>query len=119
MSKTESVWLTPSWEDVEPPYNQQPDGLIVPNPQAGEPRPLNNIGVPITLPAVGDEPRVGRYVIEPAESIGDAWARIVPGTRIVQVTHPGLASVLIGEAGYIHCDPPKTTTRKPAAAGKE
>ena len=43
MSKTESVWLTPSWEDVEPPYSQKGD-LIFPNPKAGEPRELLEIG---------------------------------------------------------------------------
>ena len=118
MSKTESVWLTPSWEDVEPPYSQKGD-LIFPNPKAGEPRELLEIGVPVELPAVSDAPNVSRFIIEPAPDLGARWARIVPGTRIVEVSHPGLAGVLIGDAGYVHTDPPKTTTRKPAAAGKE
>jgi hypothetical protein len=53
------------------------------------------------------------YHIKPAEKLGKGeWARIVPGTRSVEVDHAGLANVLIQQAGYVE-DPASGKSKTP------
>ena len=91
------------------------DGVEVENPHAGELEPLSSIGVPIAIPVMSGKDVVEQsstYRIEPAAKLGKGeWARIVPGTRSVEVDHVGLANVLITQAGYVE-DPAsgKSTT---------
>jgi hypothetical protein len=111
-----SVYLTlPDNVGLAPPFIRQ-GGKLVPNPKAGEPEPLNSIGVPIQIPVMADGEVIDStqtYRIEPAQKLGDGdWARIVPDTRIVEVNHEGLANVLRTLAGYVDCDPPKKSTPK-------
>lgn len=111
-----SVYLTlPDNVGLAPDFIQK-DGVAVPNPKAGEPEPLNNIGVPIQIPVMAGGEVIDStqtYRIKPAPKLGDGeWARIVPDTRIVEVNHEGLANVLRSLAGYVDCDPPKQSTPK-------
>ena len=99
---------------VSPKYVVK-DGEEVENPRAGELEPLSSIGVPIAIPVMSGKDVVEQsstYHIKPAEKLGKGeWARIVPGTRSVEVDHVGLANVLITQAGYVE-DPAsgKSTT---------
>lgn len=81
------------------------DGEQVENPRAGELEPLSSIGVPIAIPVMSGKDvveQVSTYHIKPAEKLGKGdLARIVPGTRSVEVSHEGLANVLIQQAGYV------------------
>ena len=113
-----SIYLTlPEGVGLAPDFIQK-DGVAVPNPKAGELEPLTSIGVPIQIPVMAGNEVIDStqtYRIEQAESLADGeWARIVPGSRIVEVNHDGLANVLRTHAGYIDCDPPssKTTPKK-------
>lgn len=81
------------------------DGEEVENPRAGELEPLSSIGVPIAIPVMSGKEVVEQsstYHITPSEKLGKGeLARIVPGTRSVEVDHEGLANVLITQAGYV------------------
>lgn len=111
-----SVYLTlPDTVGLAPDYIRK-DGVLVPNPKAGEPEELTSIGVPIQMPVMADGEVIDSthtYRIEPAPSLGEGeWARIIPGTRIVEVNHEGLVNVLRTVAGYVDCDPPRKSTPK-------
>ena len=100
-----SVFLKlPDSVGVAPKYILK-DGEEVENPHAGELEPLNSIGVPISIPVMNGKEVVEQsstYHIKPAEKLGKGeLARIVPGTRSVEVDHVGLANVLIQQAGYV------------------
>ena len=81
------------------------DGEEVENPRAGELEPLSSIGVPISIPVMSGKDVIEQsstYHITPSEKLGKGeLARIVPGTRSVEVDHEGLANVLITQAGYV------------------
>lgn len=111
-----SVYLTlPDNVGLAPDFIRK-DGVLIPNPKAGEPEELTSIGVPIQLPVMADGEVIDStqtYRITPAPKLDDGeWARIIPGSRIVEVNHEGLANVLRTLAGYVDCDPPKTTPKK-------
>ena len=100
-----SVFLKlPDTVGVAPKYIVK-GGEEVENPRAGELEPLSSIGVPIAIPVMNGKEVVEQsstYRIKPAEKLGKGeWARIVPGTRSVEVDHAGLANVLIQQAGYV------------------
>lgn len=112
-----SVYLTlPDNVGLAPDYIRNKDGVLVENPKAGEPEELTSIGVPIQIPVMAGGEVIDStqtYRIEPAPKLGDGeWARIIPGTRIVEVNHEGLVNVLRTLAGYVDCDPPKKITPK-------
>lgn len=111
-----SIFLTlPDNVGVAPDFIQK-DGVAVPNPKAGELEPLTSIGVPIQIPVMAGNEVIDStqtYRIEKADSLAEGeWARIIPGTRIVEVNHDGLANVLRTHANYVDCDPPNKTTPK-------
>lgn len=107
-------------------------GLEVPNPHAGEPSPLNNIGIQIPTVAMAPDGEViettTRQPITPSDRLDEVLrARILPGTRIVETDHPAVAN-LLNETGLYHqIDPPrseqphrpKNTTTSDLPAGKE
>lgn len=85
------------------------------NPRAGELAPLNNIGFQISVerPVMRDDSGVdvitttARVAIVPAERLDEKLhARILPGTRIVEVAHPAVANALIETGHYHRIDPP-------------
>ena len=114
-----------------PTHTRTPAGLEVPNPRAGELDELNNIGVNIPIPTMVDGEIVNLTApvsIRQAQKLEDGdvdvstrtllRARIIPGTRIIETDCQPVID-LLQEMNFVHCDPPKTTTRKPAAAGNE
>lgn len=93
-------------------------GLEVPNPKAGQPAPLNNVGFQIPMPVmVGKEvgTTTSRATLYPSEELDpNLRARIIPGTRIVEAEHPAVIDVLVGTGFYEQCDPPaEVRSRKP------
>jgi hypothetical protein len=96
------------------------DGAEVPNPKAGEPEPLAAIGVALSVPTMAGGEVVDSstvYTIKPAEKLaaGDL-ARIVPGTRTIEVASEIVENKLRSECGFIDGTP----NPKPAAkAAKE
>ena len=108
-----SVFLTlPDSVGVAPTHIVK-DGVEIENPRAGELEPLSSIGVPMALPVMAGGEVVESsttYTIEPAEKLAAGQlARIVPGTRTVEVDHAGLVNVLVGQAGYVEGKAPKST----------
>ena len=97
-------------QGIVPTHLRDPDtGQETPNPRAGELDVLNNIGItiPIERPVmVDDKPELLRststvYIL-PSLQLGDVIpARILPGTRIVEVAHPAVANQLL-ETGHYH-----------------
>lgn len=136
MPKPTLTYLTlPDGVGVAPPFIRDPkSGLDVPNPKAGEPEPINNIGLQIPVPVMaGGEvaDTTARVAIHPGPGLGaegelvdDAGsfkrARIIPGTRVVETDHPAVVNLLT-EAGYLQCDPPAAAQpRQPkTSASKE
>lgn len=133
MAKTKSrfyelnddIGLAPAW--IVCPKT----GLEIPNERAGEPDPLNNIGINIPIPTqlpsgeIVDTTR--RAPIEPGEQLDEVLrARIIPGTRIVETDHPAVGNVLLETGHYHEIDPPKSeqprrpsTTTTTSPAGEE
>lgn len=104
---------------AEPTHLHGTKGLIVPNPKAGDPAPLTAIGVNIPMPTMSGKDvvtDVQKVVIRQAEQIGDnpLASRIIPGTRIVETTHPAVVNVLVDTGHYAVCDPPAKHAPKPA-----
>jgi hypothetical protein len=101
-------------------------GLDIPNPKAGEPAPLCEIGIqiPVAVRIGNDVGTTTRSVqIKPLDSIDPddpVASRIIPGTRIVETHAPAVVNVLVETGHYRQCDPPKTEQpRKPATTKGE
>lgn len=97
---------------VAPAYVRDDNGLEVPNPRKDEPDPLTEIGITVPVPTMAGGEVISdarRAVIRSRETRDDdLHARIIPGTRVVETTHPAVASVLLESGQYRECDPPKT-----------
>jgi len=100
---------------IEPAFITK-DGVAVPNPKAGEPQPLCQIGVPMSIPVMADGEVIDSsqtFTILPADALKEGeWARIVPGTRTVEVNHDGLEGVLRNLCGFVDAKAAPKTTRK-------
>lgn len=87
-------------------------GLDIPNPKKDEPEALNSIGVNIPIPTmVGDDvvEVTQRVTIDPGEKLGkEIPARIIPGTRIVETTHPAVVNLLLQTGQYKQVDAPRS-----------
>lgn len=76
----------------------------------GNLEPLHEIGIVVAVPIMRggelvEDPH--RYVVRPAESIGDGeYARVIPGTRLVHVTDPRVAQGLVQTGLFAETDPP-------------
>ena len=94
----------PDTVGVAPKYIVK-DGEEVENPRAGELEPLSSIGVPIPIAVMSGKDvvqQVSTIHIKPAEKLGKGdLARIVPGTRSVEVSDELIANILIQQAGYV------------------
>lgn len=117
---SELTYLTPADDvGVESAFIvDEKTGLDVPNPKAGDPAPINEIGIRIPIPVMIDKELrtdVRRVSIKPQDKIDDTLrARIIPGTRVVETDHPAVVQVLT-DGGYVRCDPPtKAQVRKAA-----
>lgn len=130
------TYLTlPEGVGVASPFIRDPkSGLDVPNPKAGEPEPINNIGLQIPVPVMVDgevADTTTRVPIQPGPALGPEGqlvdnagvfqrARIIPGSRVVETDHPAVVN-LLQEAGLVPCDPPASAQpRRPQTdASKE
>lgn len=97
---------------VETSHIVDPDtGHEVKNPRAGQPAPLNNIGIQVPVPVmVGDDVAMttSRVPILVANELDELLgARIIPGTRIVETITPAVVNVLMDTGHYRRCDPPE------------
>jgi len=92
------------------------DGVEVANPQAGEPEPLCAIGIALSVPTISGGEVVDSssvITIKPAEKLGKGdLARIVPGTRTVEVANALVENKLRQENGFIDATPEKTTKKE-------
>lgn len=103
---------------LAPPYIRTRAGLDVPNERAGEPEPLREIGVAVPVPVMAGNDVVDdrrRVFIRPAAQRDELLqARIIPGTRVVEVAHPAIANLLIACGQYHEVAPPASEQpRKP------
>lgn len=109
-------------------------GLYLANPKAGDPGPLQSVGVKIPFPVmvgkdVFEEQRTAEIVALP--QIDEDWkarpvkegtkvlacARIIPGTRVVETNAPPIVTALL--ASHWHeVDPPKQDSKARQAAGR-
>lgn len=86
----------------------------------GNLEPLVSIGMTIAVPTmvtVEGKQEIAEVIetihIEPRDSLGDAVARIVPGTRLIETNSPHVDSVLAQTAQWAQSDAP---TKKDIAA---
>jgi hypothetical protein len=113
---------------IAPPFITGPDGEPKPNPRAGQPEPLNNIGIPVSIPqeveGLGVVDQAVRVTIAQAPQLGDpkgppvtpkgvlTGTRIIPGTRTLESRQPAVVAVLLETGHYQPCDPPKSGEKK-------
>lgn len=99
---------------VEPDFHHRENGLAVPNPKAGDPAELREIGIRIPVPTmVGNEViNDARTVrIKPAPQIDPKdtlKSRIIPGTRVIETQAPAVVNALVSTGHYRVCDAPKS-----------
>lgn len=108
---------------LAPAFVRNDQGLEVPNERVGEPDPLTEIGVNIPMPTmVGDQvaTTTAHVAIRPADVLDEQLqSRILPGTRIVETTHPAVGSLLLETGLYHEIDPPRSVQpHKPKTTGR-
>lgn len=103
-----------------PAYTRQPDGTEVENPNFNEPEPINEVGVTVAIPTIvaGElVPLAQTLVIRQSPQLSDdLHARVVPGTRVIEVGPTGIiaADALVASGQYREVDPPKHLRKQPA-----
>ncbi len=94
-----------------PSHKRTDSGLEIPNPRAGDPDTLNNIGIQVQVPVLVDGEiamTTSRIPIVCANELDEQLAaRIIPGTRIVETTNPAVVNVLMQTGHYRQVAPPE------------
>lgn len=108
---------------VEPSHVVNEAGVEIPNERAGDPAPLNNIGIQIPMPTmIGKD--VGTTTVRAAIEQSDTLpaplrARIIPGTRIVETDAPAVINLLTQTGQYELIDAPRSEQpRRPKTSGE-
>lgn len=108
---------------VAPPYIRSAKGLDVPNPRAGEPEPINEVGLPFLVPTVVDGDVIDtpqRAVIRPADTAEPRLnSRIIPGSRVIETGHPQVINSLIACGQYHEVDKPASEQPRRPRTPKE
>lgn len=115
----DTKYLTPR-DHIGPEHAWKTDtsGLAIPNPDVGEPAPLQAVGFQIPVPTqieTGDIINTTRRIeikqapsIDPNDPLG---SRIIPGTRIIETNMRPVFDTLISSDIYVECDAP--TSERP------